>query len=131
MCGPCFTDVWRGDTYTDIRRNLDLNNGTLTYHLNVLERQQMIRTVNRGAHKFVYPVDVRPAEDGGGLHELQQRILRVLNEAPGSAVSDLAAVLGISRQLAIYHARLLAQQGLVRLERRGLKLCAVVTGTVA
>ncbi|HYS71545.1 MAG TPA: PKD domain-containing protein, partial [Thermoplasmata archaeon] len=120
--------VHPGDTYTDIRRNLDLNNGTLTYHLDVLEREGLVRSRAQGSRKTFYPVDVRPPEDGGGLHEIQQRLLRVLHEAPGTGVSDLAGVLGISRQLAIYHLRFLAQQGFVRLERRGVRLCAFALG---
>ncbi len=116
--------VHPGDTYTDIKRNLALNNGTLTYHLAVLEREGLVRAVNKGVHKLLYPIDVRPPEDGGGLHELEQRLLRILREAPGTGVTDLAGVLGISRQLALYHLRLLSKQGLVRLERRGVRLCA-------
>jgi len=123
--------VHPGDTYTDIKRNLSLNNGTLTYHLDVLERERLVRAVNRGSRKMFYTMEVRPAEDGGGLHEIQQRILRVLGEAPGAAVPDLAAVLGISRQLALYHLRLLVSQDLVRLERRGLRLIAFATGPPA
>ena len=123
--------VHPGDTYTDIKRNLDLNAGTLTYHLDVLERGGLVRSMTRGVRKLFYPIDVRPPENGGGLHEIQQRLLRVLNEAPGTAVSDLGSLLGIGRQLALYHLRLLSQQGLVRLERRGVRLCAFAVGPKA
>jgi len=121
--------VHPGDTYTDIKRNLVLNNGTLTYHLDVLERQQLIRAITRGPRKMFYPTDVQPPQDGGGLHEIQQRLLRGIGEAPGIAVTDLAASLGISRQLALYHLRLLAARRLVRLERHGVKLCGVPVGS--
>jgi len=123
--------VHPGDSYTDIKRNLDLNAGTLTYHLDVLERGGLVRSMTRGARKLFYPIEVRPPEDGGGLHEVQQRLLRVLNEAPGTAVADLGALLGIGRQLALYHLRLLAQQGLVRLERQGVRLRAFAVGPKA
>lgn len=114
--------VHPGDTYTDIKRNLGLTNGTLTYHLDVLEKQGYVRAVVRGARKMIFPVGVQPPEDGGGLAEIQRRLLGALVEAPGIAIADLAASLGISRQLALYHTRLLAGRGLVRLERRGLRL---------
>jgi len=114
--------VHPGDTYTDIKRNLGLTNGTLTYHLDVLAKQGFVRAVVRGSRKMFFPLDVRPPEDGGGLAEIQRRLLGALVEAPGIAIADLAASLGISRQLALYHTRLLAGQGLVRLERRGLRL---------
>ncbi|HEV8594104.1 MAG TPA: PKD domain-containing protein, partial [Thermoplasmata archaeon] len=88
--------VHPGDTYTDIKRNLQLNNGTLTYHLDVLERQQLIRSAVRGARKMFYPMDVTVPENGGGVHEIQQRLLKGITEAPGIAVPALAASLGIS-----------------------------------
>jgi len=56
--------VHPGDTYTDIKRNLGLNNGTLTYHLDVLGKQGYVRAVVRGARKMFFPVDVQPPEDG-------------------------------------------------------------------
>ncbi len=121
--------VHPGDTYTDIKRNLDLNSGTLTWHLDVLTRQDMIRSATRGTRKMFFPMDVQPPEDGGGLHEIQQRLMKGLGEAPGIPVTDLAESLGISRQLALYHLRLLVRQGLVRLERRGVKLCGVPVGS--
>ena len=123
-----YVRVHPGDTYTDIKRNLDLNNGTLTYHLDVLEKQGLLRAVARGPRKMFYPIDVRPPEDGGGLHEVQRRLVKGLDEAPGIAVADLAASLGISRQLALYHLRILVGRGIVRLERRGFRLCGSLRG---
>lgn len=61
------------------------------------------------------------------MNEIQRRLLKALNEAPGIAIADLASSLGISRHLALYHVRLLAGQGLVRLERRGVRLCGIPT----
>ena len=43
------------------------------------------------------PVDVQSPEDGGGLAEIQRRLLGALVEAPGIALADLATSLGISR----------------------------------
>lgn len=117
--------VHPGDTYTDIKRNLGLNNGTLTYHLDVLAKQGFVRAVVRGSRKMFFPLDVQPPEDGGGLAEIQRRLLGALTEAPGIAIADLAASLGISRQLALYHMRLMAGKGIVRLERRGVRLCGI------
>ena len=57
-------------------------------------------------------------ENGGGLHALQTRILTALREDPGIAVNELAAALGVSRQVALYHVRKLVRADLARLERR-------------
>ncbi len=58
------------------------------------------------------------------MHEVQQQILRHLRESGGLAVNDVAGVIGISRQLAIYHLRDLSRRGLVRIERRAFRIVA-------
>ncbi len=116
--------VHPGDSYTDIKRNLHLNNGTLTHHLNVLERDRLIRSKNQGTRKLFFAANARVPEDGGGMHEVQQQILRHLEESGGLSVSDVAGVIGISRQLAIYHLRDMSRNGLVRIERRAFRIVA-------
>ena len=39
-------------------------------------------------------------------------------------MNDVAGVIGISRQLAIYHLRDLSRQGFVRIERRSFRIVA-------
>ena len=114
--------VHPGDSYSDIRRNLNLSNGTLSYHLTVLEREGIIRSQTRGSRKLFFPREARLPNDGGGMHEVQLRMLRAVREVPGLAVTDLAGALGISSQLALYHLRDLAGKGIIRFERRGLRL---------
>jgi len=116
--------VHPGDSYVDIKRNLQLNNGTLTHHLNVLERDGRIRSKNQGTRKLFFAEGARVPEDGGGMHEVQQQILKHLEESGGLAVSDVAGVIGISRQLAIYHLRDMSRKGLVRIERRAFRIVA-------
>jgi len=112
-----------GDAYTDIKRNLDLSNGPLLYHLAVLEREGLVRSVQQGSRKRFYPNDVAVPENGG-LHTLQARILEALRGEPGVAVTELASVLGVSRHVALYHIRKLVRSDLVRLERRMARLRA-------
>ena len=114
--------VHPGDTYSHLKRNLQLSNGTLSYHLVVLEREGILRAQTYGVHKRFFPVGVRVPEDGGGLHEVQMRMLGAIREVPGLAVKDIAGALGITSQHALYHIRGLAAKGLVRLERKGVRL---------
>ncbi len=116
--------VHPGDSYTDIRRNLMLSNGTLSYHLTVLEREGLIQSRTQGTRKRFYTKEARAPEDGGGLHEVQIRMYRAIREVPGLAVKDLAGILGITSQHTLYHLRGLATQGYVRLERQGFYLRA-------
>lgn len=114
--------VHPGDTYSHLKQNLQLSNGTLSYHLVVLEREGILRAQTYGVHKRFFPVGVRVPEDGGGLHEVQMRMLGAIREVPGLAVKDIAGALGITSQHALYHIRGLAAKGLVRLERKGVRL---------
>jgi len=121
--------VHPGDSYSDIRRNLGLSNGTLSYHLTVLEREGIIQSQTRGSRKLFFPREARLPNDGGGMHEVQLRMLRAVREIPGLAVTDLAGALGISSQLALYHLRDLAAKGRIRFERRGLRLRCYAEGS--
>jgi DNA-binding MarR family transcriptional regulator len=116
-----YIKVHPGDSYSDIKNNLELSSGALTYHLDVLERERLVRSRNKGSRKLYYPADASMPEDGGGLHELQLRMLKVAEEQPGLSVRDLSGVLGVRPQLAIYHARVLQLSGRIRLERVGLR----------
>jgi len=52
-------------------------------------------------------------------------LLAGASKGEGVFVSDLAAELGVSRQLALYHLRNLHRKGYITLERHGLHLIAV------
>lgn len=116
-----------GDCYTDIKRNLQLENGELAYHLSVLEREGIVKSVAKGAKRVYYPADVSEPEDGGGLHEIQARLVKHIQEVPGMSVHDLAGLLGVSGQLALYHLRKLGQNGYVRFERNRMRLRVFAT----
>ena len=86
----------------------------------VLEREKLIQSQNRGSRKLYFPAGVPMPEDGGGLHEIPLRMLRVLDERPGITLRDLAGVLGVSTQLLRYHLRTLQMQRLAVVQRVGL-----------
>ncbi len=118
-----------GESYMDIKRNLSLSNGGLTHHLRVLEREGLIHSDTEGGRRLLHSPDaLHPFAGENARHRIHDGLLGAFAEAAGAAVSEVAGRLGISRQLATYHARVLAQQGLVRLERRGNRLFAVAGG---
>jgi len=115
--------VHPGDTYTDIKRNLSLNDGALTWHLMKLEKAELIKSRIRGARRLYFPANMPlPFEDGGDLHEIEKRMLQMVKTDPGMTVKVLAEELGVSSQIPLYHMRKLSQRGLVSLERKGLHL---------
>jgi predicted transcriptional regulator len=111
--------VHPGEHYTSIKTNLQLNNGTLTYHLDVLEREGLIISKPKGSRKVFYPVGMRVPDNG--LHAIQEDILERVNESPGMSISDLARIMGISRQLTNYHVKKLVGDGKIDIERKGVK----------
>jgi predicted transcriptional regulator len=113
-----------GDNYTTIKKNLDLNNGTLTYHLNVLEKEGLIKSWTNGSHKYFYPQGVKIPGNGIKNPSIYDAILKSIRDSPGITVSDIAAVNGISKQLANYHVRKMAAEGTIELERKSFsKIC--------
>ncbi len=114
-----YIKVHPGEHYTAIKRNLQLNNGTLTYHLDVLEREGLIISKPKGSRKIFYPVGMKIPDNG--LHAIQEDILERVNESPGMSISDLARLMGISRQLANYHVKKLVEGGQIDIERKGVR----------
>jgi predicted transcriptional regulator len=113
--------VHPGDNYTTIKRNLDLTNGTLTYHLDVLEREGFINSQLRGTRRFYYPKGTKMPDNGTGFPAIKDDMIMRVEETPGITVRDLAALIGVSRQLTNYHLRALIQEGYVQVERKGMK----------
>ncbi len=113
-----------GDNYTTIKNNLELPNGTLTYHLNILEKEGLVKSWSDGRHKFFYPQGVKIPGNGVKNPSIYDAIQKSIMESPGITVKDIAVVNGISRQLANYHVRKLAAEGKIELERKSLsKVC--------
>jgi predicted transcriptional regulator len=113
--------VHPGDNYTTIKRNLNLTNGTLTYHLDVLEREGFVKSQLRGTRRFYYPKEARMPDNGTGFPAIKNDMIMRVEESPGITISDLATLLGVSRQLTNYHLRALIQEGYVQVERKGMK----------
>ncbi|MFQ6128132.1 MAG: PKD domain-containing protein [Thermoplasmata archaeon] len=116
-----YIKVHPGENYSTIKRNLQLNNGTLTYHLDVLEREGLIISKQKGSRKVFYPVGMRIPDNGAGLHVIQEDILARVSESPGMSISDLARLIGISRQLTNYHVKKLVDDGRITIERKGVR----------
>ena len=115
-----------GAHYNLIRRNLEINNGALAYHISVLEREKFIRSRMDGTMKRFYPSDMN-IPHGHELTEMEKRILGVIRKSPGSSQKEIASALGLSPQVVNYHIKSLARTGVLRLARVGKRtLCYYV-----
>lgn len=111
-----------GDHISSIRSSLNIPNGTLVYHLQVLERECFVKSRRDGMYKRFYPYDMRIPDDRTGLKESQRMILRTIKDAPGISQRGIASCLGISASSVCYHMVDLVEEGMVIKERRGIKM---------
>jgi DNA-binding MarR family transcriptional regulator len=103
-----------GIKYTQLRKNLGLKNGTLSYHLWVLERLDFVRSVRQGRLRLLYPKGVPFSSGSLILSRLQYTILDLLNAEGSISQSDIARHLRISRQRAHYNVKTLRSFSLVQ-----------------
>ncbi len=117
-----------GESYTEIRLDLSLSKGALTHHLLVLLEEGFVLSRSECGRKVFYSAEAFALAKGNDRPAIQERLLLALFRVPGAKICEVARTIGVSRQLATHHARLLAQEGVVRLERRANRLCAVPIG---
>lgn len=118
--------LYPGENYTSIKRNLGLANGTLVYHLKILKKENLIRSVSEGRYKRFYPIgsadlDKNMLYDHEGaqmLTELQKKIIEKIEEKPEISQVEVAKSLGVSRQLINYHITKLVKAGVLKLKRK-------------
>ncbi len=104
-----------GKTFTEIRTLLGLSNGSLSYHLRMLEVQGFVRSEREGIHKRFFPAEMSRArkEDGVHLSDLQSRLLERLRKDPEATQRDLARDVGVTQQCVSYNLLFLRRQGSV------------------
>ncbi len=108
-----------GEHYTTIKRELNLKNGTLSHHLKVLEREELIRSKRDGIFKRFYPIEERVPSDLMRVSRIQESILNNIIEHPGITQRGLATKLEVSHQVVNYHVKKLVSSRLVKAERLG------------
>ncbi|MBN1280963.1 MAG: winged helix-turn-helix transcriptional regulator [Candidatus Thermoplasmatota archaeon] len=114
-----------GAHYNQIRRQIGVKNGTLSYHLNVLEKTELIQSRREGLkYRAFYPSGMTfPKRERFRLTELQIRILDALRQHPGLTQKELAGMLGQKPQTINYNIKVLDQAGLLDVEKKGRHTC--------
>lgn len=111
-----------GCHYNQIKQTLNLNNGTLAYHLRKLEREEFIKSVRDGMYKRFYPVGLKIPKREIKLSAMQERILDIIRQHPGISQKEVAGEVGISAPAVIYHIGVLAGAKLVRSDKVGSRM---------
>jgi predicted transcriptional regulator len=119
-----FIELNPGEHYNSIKKAFDMNSGTLTYHLYVLEKAEKIKSRKDGIYKRFYPHDVTiPQNNGGILTEIQKRIVDSIRDLPGATQKELASVLGLRQSTLSYQLTKLETKGVIRTARKGKHTC--------
>jgi predicted transcriptional regulator len=107
-----------GSSFTNLKEGLGMGNGTLAYHLSVLQKLELVRSVKDGRERryFLCGVNLQNKPDMW-LGKTEAKVLEeLLTNGPMSA-SNVASRLDISRQRVHYNMRLLLKRGLAVHER--------------
>jgi uncharacterized membrane protein/predicted transcriptional regulator len=118
-----------GEHYSSIKAQLKLKNGTLAYHLRVLEREGYIKSARDGVFKRFYPMDAAIPRKKKEFSSIQEIVLENIRGAPGITQNALARKMGVSTQVVNYHVRQLAAAGILHLERVGRETRCYVPGS--
>lgn len=105
-----------GDHYSSIKRNLDLNNGTLAYHLRVLEQNGFIKSMYDGIYKRYYPANINISKLKKNVSK-QEEIFNIILDNPGITMEQIGRMIGVSRQVVNYHVKNLIRGGVVTYSR--------------
>ncbi len=105
-----------GDHYSSIKRNLDLNNGTLAYHLRVLEQNGFVKSMFDGIYKRYYPANINISKLKKNVSK-QEEIFNIILEHPGVTMDQIGRLIGVSRQVVNYHVKNLIRAGIVDYKR--------------
>ncbi|UCE36677.1 MAG: right-handed parallel beta-helix repeat-containing protein [Thermoplasmata archaeon] len=105
-----------GEHYNAIKYALNINNGALTYHLRVLERENVVVSKRDGMYKRFYPRNANVPKTLGRLSEVQKRIVKTVREFDGIIQTEIAKKLDLSHQVVNYHVKILEMGGILRSE---------------
>jgi predicted transcriptional regulator len=109
-----------GDHFRSIVRTLHLSLGTTRHHLTVLAKRGLVRSERIGGKLRYFAVpedDPLPLNDTFKQYwryrDLRVRVWSAVLRSPEVRPSDVAASLGVSRQLVAYHLKCLTELGVV------------------
>ncbi len=110
-----------GVHYSHIKRELELNNGSLAYHLHTLEREALIRSQTKGRFKVFYPTGVKiPKDMEPQISNIRKQLLDIIRNEPGISQKVLGLRFEDKTQRTIsYHVKTMAREGVLRLEKDG------------
>jgi uncharacterized protein YegL/DNA-binding MarR family transcriptional regulator len=107
-----------GEHFRGIQKALGLESGVVGHHVNILEREDLVKSRQDGMYRRFYPMDAT-IDMGLILTKIQERILSWIKMNPGNSQSNIATTLNINRKVVGYHIKILQDAGFVYTEKEG------------
>lgn len=109
-----------GANYSELKNNLDLNDGSLVHHLKILEREEKIYSKKLGKYKLFYISTYRRQPNIGiYLSPFHKRILEIITTQPGIVPKKLSKILDRSQSDISYHLSELTRNGFLEKRKKG------------
>ena len=110
-----------GTYYARIKEALDLNNGTIIYHLKMLEKSGYVYSYGDNRLKRYTPDRNNMPTGNPQSKKLWTRIKKAINTKPGISQKEIAKKIGITTRKAHYHLMRMEKAGIVTCESAGRK----------
>jgi predicted transcriptional regulator len=109
-------------------KHLGIGNGTLSHHLYVLEKTNMIKSRREGfRHRAFYTASLKyPDEEKFRFTRLQSEIMKLIGENNGITEKEIMLKLGEKQQTISYNIKMLQRKNIIRLEQKGREIYCYV-----
>ncbi len=108
----------QGVHFKKILRELDFQPGALSYHLNVLEKGEFIKSIQDGNLRRFYLFGAK-SDFKIALTTIQLRILSIVDNRPGISQAKISEIIGRNKMVINYHIKILNDANLISLEKEG------------
>ena len=98
-----------GSHYSQIKRLLGIQNGTLVHHLSILEKNGFIHSQNDGLHKRFYPIGIKT--------NTAIRILNLIKEKPGITQKEIVKNVKLKQPTVSYNLNLMIKDSTIKVEK--------------
>ncbi|MDI6916392.1 MAG: CARDB domain-containing protein [Thermoplasmatales archaeon] len=116
-----FIEANPGAHYSLIKRTLDLHNGTLAYHLDVLEKNGLVMRKKDGFKERFFPANKKLREIDY-LSKSEEAVIDEIRAEPGITQKMLAYRLRISQPLTSYYATKMVEMGIITAVKDGKEI---------
>lgn len=115
-----------GIHFNELIRTLDMQPGVLSHHLNILESEEYVKSLQDANHRRFYLYGEN-TERKIMLTDIQLKILGVVSKTPGISQSNISKSIGRNRMIVNYHIKILRDVNMLQLEKSGRESMCYIT----